>query len=161
MSLTTDIQAGSTQLRARTSRLALERGLLYAGTASSLILVVLAITWVEVVGFAAAAAAACAIEHGEALDPRRPTHARRLWAAHGLHQAVIAAAGQNRALGAKGLGGELKRRMFKLGCSRAMVAGLLAAELSITVAVSAMATVVMTVLTARYVDEILRGLVLG
>ena len=51
--------------------------------------------------------------------------------------------------------------MFKLGCSRAMVAGLLAAEISITVAISVTATVVMTVLTARYVDEILRGLVLG
>jgi putative ABC transport system permease protein len=58
----------------------------------------------------------------------------------------------------------LRRRemqtMFKLGCSRSMIAGLLAAELGIIVLVSAAATVALTALTARYVDVILRSLVL-
>ena len=58
----------------------------------------------------------------------------------------------------------LRRRemqtMFKLGCSRAMVVSLLAAELGIIVLISVAATVAMTALTARYVDAILRGLVL-
>ena len=52
------------------------------------------------------------------------------------------------------------RTMFRLGCSRSMVAGLLGAELMTIALVSLPLTVLLTVLTARYVDEILRGLVL-
>ncbi len=58
----------------------------------------------------------------------------------------------------------LRRRemqtMFKLGCSRSMIAVLLAVELCIIVLVSLALTVVLTALTARHVDAILRGLIL-
>ena len=50
--------------------------------------------------------------------------------------------------------------MFKLGCSRSMIFVLLAAELCIILLVSLGSTVSLTALTARYVDEILRGLIL-
>ena len=50
--------------------------------------------------------------------------------------------------------------MFKIGCSRSMIAGLLGAELCIIVLVSLAATIMLTALTARYVDEILRRVIL-
>ncbi len=58
----------------------------------------------------------------------------------------------------------LRRRemqtMFKLGCSRSMIFLLLTAELCIIALVSLTLTVVLTAVTARHVDEILRGLIL-
>jgi putative ABC transport system permease protein len=50
--------------------------------------------------------------------------------------------------------------MFKLGCSRSMIAGLVTAELGIIVAASGAFTLCLTMITGRYVDNILRGLVL-
>ena len=50
--------------------------------------------------------------------------------------------------------------MFKLGCGRSMIAGLVAAEMAIIVLVSTCLTVALTALTAQYVDGVLRVLVL-
>ncbi len=50
--------------------------------------------------------------------------------------------------------------MFKLGCGRSMIAGLVTAEMAIIALVSVFLTMVLTALTAQNVDRILRALVL-
>lgn len=52
------------------------------------------------------------------------------------------------------------RTMFKLGCSRTKIAGMLTAELALTAAMSVSLTIALMFITVRYVDPILRSLVL-
>lgn len=52
------------------------------------------------------------------------------------------------------------QNMFKLGCGRSMIAGLVTAEMAIIVLASVCLTVALTILTAQYADGILRTLVL-
>src|SRR5205085_2201559 len=49
--------------------------------------------------------------HGETLDPRRPADGGRVWAAERFNQPVVAAAADDRALGAPPTGDALERRV--------------------------------------------------